>query len=77
MSDWRQQLVVFLVAGGLVLSLLFLVWHENERRYADLDMTGCFGDSALSALGSSQNCTGARRLCRDAPPMIDWRHFCR
>lgn len=74
---WRERLVVLVVAGGLVLSLGWLVWRENERRYASLDMTGCFGSSALTALGSSQNCTGARRLCRDAPPIIDWRRFCR
>ncbi len=65
------------VAGGLVFSLLFLVWRENERRYGWFAMTGCFGDSADSALGASQNCTGARRLCRDAPPLIDWRRYCR
>ncbi len=74
---WRQRLVVVVVVGSLVLSLLTLVWRENERRYGWFAMTGCFGDSATSALGASQNCTGARRLCRDAPPLIDWRRYCR
>ena len=69
--------MVVVVVGSLVFSLLFLVWRENERRYAAFAMTGCFGDSASSPLGVSQNCTGARRLCRDAPPLIDWRRYCR
>jgi hypothetical protein len=73
----RANLLAALVFGGLVLSLVFLVWHENERRYAAFAMTGCFGDSAGSPLGTSQDCTGARRLCRDAPPLIDWRRMCR
>ena len=73
---WKERLVVAVVAGGLVLSLLFLVWRENERRYGWFAMTGCFGDSAASALSGSQNCTGARRLCRDVPPLIDWRGYC-
>ena len=73
----KQDLVVAAVVGGLVLSLVFLVWRENERRYSTFAMTGCFGDSATSALGVSQDCTGARRLCRDAPPLIDWRSYCR
>ena len=74
---WKERLLVVVVVGGLVCSLLFLVWRENERRYAAFAMTGCFGDSASSALGVSQNCTGARRLCRDVPPLIDWRRYCR
>jgi hypothetical protein len=74
---WKERLVVVAVAGSLVLSLAFLVWRENERRYSAFAMTGCFGDSATSALGASQDCTGARRLCRDAPPLIDWRSYCR
>ena len=74
---WKERLVVAVVAGGLIFSLLFLVWRENERRYGWFAMTGCFGDSADSALEASQNCTGARRLCRDAPPLIDWRRYCR
>ena len=53
-----------------------LVWRENERRYAALAITGCFGDSAQSPLGVSQECTGAKRLCRDSPPLLDWRHYC-
>jgi hypothetical protein len=68
---------VVVVLGGLVGSLVLLVWRENERRYAAFAMTGCFGDSATSLLGASQDCTGARRLCRDAPPLVDWRRFCR
>jgi hypothetical protein len=72
-----ERLVVALVIGSLIGSLAFLVWHENERRYDAFAMTGCFGDSADSPLGASQNCTGARRLCRDAPPLIDWRRYCR
>lgn len=73
---WRERIVAAVVGGSLVLSLLFLVWRENERRYAAFAMTGCFGDSASSPLGASQDCAGARRLCRDAPPLIDWRRFC-
>ena len=73
---WRQRLVVIAIVGGLVLSLLVLVWRENERRYASFAMTGCFGDSANSPLGATQECTGARRLCRDSPPLIDWRYYC-
>jgi hypothetical protein len=72
----NQTVVVVAVLGALVLSLLALGWHENERRYDGLRMTGCFGDSASSPLGVTQECTGARRVCRDSPPLIDWRHFC-
>jgi len=71
-----SRIVVVVVVGSLVLSLLALVWRENERRYAAFAMTGCFEDSASSALGTSQDCTGAKRLCRDAPPLLDWRRFC-
>jgi len=53
-----------------------LVWRENERRYAALAITGCFGDSAQSPLAASQECNGAKRLCRDSPPLLDWRHYC-
>ena len=74
---WKARLVVIAVVGGLVLAFLVPFWRENERRYAAFAMTGCFGDSATSALGASQDCTGARRLCRDAPPLIDWRSYCR
>jgi hypothetical protein len=73
----RSKIVAAVVFGSLVLSLLFFVWRENERHYAAFAMTGCFGDSANSPLGASQDCTGAKRLCRDAPPLIDWRRFCR
>jgi len=76
MIERVRWLVVVLVVGSLVGSLVVLVWRENERRYAAFGITGCFGDSATSALGVSQDCTGARRLCRDAPPLIDWRRFC-
>jgi hypothetical protein len=69
-----------LVAAAVVVAVLALlaipVWRENERRYEALRMTGCFGDSATSALGASQPCTGSRRLCRDVPPLIDWRGYC-
>jgi hypothetical protein len=73
---WRTQAVAWLVMAALVVSLVVLAWRENERRYADLTMTGCFGDSARSAIGVTQGCGGARRLCRDAAPIIDWRHYC-
>ena len=72
----RQGVVVVIVVGTLIASLAVLVWRENERRYAALTMTGCFGDSAPSPLGVSQECNGARRLCRDSPPLLDWRHYC-
>lgn len=74
---WRARLVAAIVGGSLILSLLFLVWRENERRYEAFAMTGCFGDSASSPLGASQECFGIKRLCRDVPPLIDWRHVCR
>jgi hypothetical protein len=72
----KDRIVAAVVGGSLLLSLLFLVWRENERRYEAFAMTGCFGDSASSPLGASQDCTGAKRLCRDAPPLIDWRRVC-
>jgi len=56
--------------------VLYLFWRENERRYDAFALTGCFGSAATSSLGSEQECTGARRLCRDAPPLIDWRRVC-
>jgi len=55
----RQGIVVAIVVGSLVAALAVLVWRENERRYAALAITGCFGDSAQSPLGVSQECTGA------------------
>ncbi len=76
MIERVRWLVVLVVVGGLVGSLVALVWWENERRYAAFAMTGCFGDSARSALGATQDCTGARRLCREVPPLIDWRRYC-
>jgi hypothetical protein len=72
----RQGTVVIMVVGSLIAALAVLVWRENERRYTALSMTGCFGDSAQSPLGVSQECNGARRLCRDSPPLLDWRHYC-
>jgi hypothetical protein len=72
----RQYLVVGIVLGLLIGGLVFLVWRENERRYDSFRLAGCLDDRAPSALGVSQVCTGARRLCRDAPPLIDWRHVC-
>jgi len=72
----RQGIVVAIVVGSLIAALAVLVWRENERRYAALAITGCFGDSAQSPLGVSQGCTGAKRLCRDSPPLLDWRHYC-
>ena len=78
MADhWKERFVVIAVVGSLIVGLFVLVWRENERRYSWFAMTGCFGDSANSPLGASQNCTGARRLCRDAPPLIDSRNYCR
>ena len=73
---WRRRLVVVLVVVGVLLALGYPVWRENERRYADLRLTGCFGEGP-GALGASQTCTAnVRRLCRDVPPLIDWRRFC-
>jgi len=65
-----------IVVGLLVGAVVVLVWRENERRYDSFRVSGCLGDSRQAALGVSQPCTGARRLCRDAPPLIDWRHAC-
>jgi len=70
----RLDLVVAVLFGGLLLLMGVLVWRENERRYDAFRVSGCLADSA--ALGIAQPCTGARRLCRDAPPLLDWRHAC-
>jgi len=72
-GEWIATLLVAVAVVGLV---FFAFWRENERRYADMAMTGCLGDASTSALGSSQDCIGLRRLCRDAPPLVDWRHAC-
>ncbi|HEY2992956.1 MAG TPA: hypothetical protein VGM22_09095 [Methylomirabilota bacterium] len=73
---WLRRLAVAAVIVTVVLLATYPVWRENERRYADLRLTGCFGDTGVP--GVSQECTGnVRRLCRDAPPLIDWRRFCR
>ena len=69
----RQHLVVAFILGLLIGGVVFLLWRENERRYDSFRLAGCLGDRAQSA---SELCTGARRLCRDAPPLIDWRHAC-
>jgi hypothetical protein len=72
---WGRRLLTILVVAAALLALGYPVWRENERRYADLRLTGCFGDSGSA--GVSQACTGnVRRLCRDAPPLVDWRRFC-
>jgi len=67
------RLAVVVVLGGLLLALAVLAWRENERRYGWFALTGCFGEGGVAV----QDCTGARRLCRDAPPLIDWRSYCR
>ena len=73
----RGERIGALLVAVAVLALIFSAfWRENERRYADLAVTGCLGDAAGSPLGSSQDCIGLRRLCRDAPPLVDWRHAC-
>jgi hypothetical protein len=73
---WARRLVAAAVVAVVVALMAIPVWRENERRYADLRLTGCFGDSA-GTLGVSQACTGnVRRLCRDVPPLVDWRRFC-
>jgi hypothetical protein len=68
----RQDIVVAVVLGVLVGTLVVLLWRENERRYDNFRLAGCL-DSTLAV---SQPCTGGKRLCRDAPPLIDWRHAC-
>ena len=73
---WIRRLVAAAVVVAVLALLAIPVWRENERRYDALRITGCFGDSAASPLGASQACTGSRRLCRDVPPLIDWRGFC-
>ena len=73
---WRRRLVVALVVVAVLLALGYPVWRENERRYDALRITGCFGDTT-STLGIARECTGhVRRLCRDVPPLVDWRRFC-
>jgi hypothetical protein len=78
MASRLEQIIAVIVAAGLIAGVFFAFWHENERRYAALALTGCYGDAASqgSSLGSAQDCTGARRLCRDAPPLVDWRRAC-
>ena len=72
---WARRLLVVAVAAAVLAVLAFPVWRENERRYADLRLTGCFGDTGVP--GVSQECTAnVRRLCRDVPPLIDWRGWC-
>lgn len=73
----RERLIAALVAVAILASIAFAFWRENERRYAMLGITGCFAELAPpdSQIGS-QDCTGARRLCRDAPPLVDWRRLC-
>jgi hypothetical protein len=71
-----QNLVVAILVGGLLALMAVLVWRENERRYDAFRVSGCVGDKASASLGISQACFGARRLCRDAPPLLDWRHVC-
>ena len=72
---WRARLIAALVAIAVLLAVTWPVWRENERRYDDLRLTGCFGDAGR--YGVSQSCTSnVRRLCRDVPPLIDWRGFC-
>jgi hypothetical protein len=73
---WNERLIGVAFIALLVLTLAVLVWSENERRYDAFRFSGCLDDAKQSALGVSQPCTGARRLCRDAPPLIDWRHAC-
>ena len=73
---WLRRLAAAAVVAAVLTLLAVPVWRENERRYDALRMTGCFGDSRASPLGASQACTGSRRLCRDVPPLIDWRGYC-
>jgi len=74
---WGRRLLAAAIVAAVVAALALPVWRENERRYDALRLTGCFGDSATSALGVSQPCAGnVRRLCRDVPPLVDWRRFC-
>jgi hypothetical protein len=72
----RQHAVVAVVVCALLVSLLVLLWRENERRYEAFRVSGCLGDAGQAALGVSQPCSGGKRLCRDAPPLFDWRHAC-
>ena len=75
MTVGRARLVAALIALAVVVLVAWPVWRENERRYDDLRLTGCFGEPGSS--GVSQSCTGnVRRLCRDVPPLIDWRRYC-
>lgn len=73
----RERAIALLVALGILTLIAVPFWRENERRYTALGMTGCFAElaGASSAVGA-QDCTGARRLCRDAPPLLDWRRIC-
>ena len=74
-SVWRARAIAAVVALALLLAVAWAVWRENERRYDDLRLTGCFGEVGRHAV--SQSCTGnVRRLCRDVPPLIDWRRYC-
>jgi hypothetical protein len=75
--NWRGDAIkvaIGVVVGVVLAAILALFWVENERRYAALSMTGCYGSSSLPP--TMQDCNGAKRLCRDAPPLIDWRQAC-
>ena len=73
---WRARVIAAVVVGAVVALAVWPVWRENERRYDALRLTGCFADTT-AWLGVAQPCTGnVRRLCRDVPPLVDWRRFC-
>lgn len=75
---------VAVLAAGLFLFGIFILWQENERRYAALAMTGCYADtrSMVARFDSAglmrvvSGCAAAMRLCREAPPLLDWRGAC-
>jgi hypothetical protein len=73
----RERVIAALVGVAILALIAFAFWRENERRYAAFGITGCFAElpPADSRVGS-QDCTGARRLCRDVPPLVDWRRIC-
>ena len=73
--------VVQPMVGKMVLPLLGgtpAVWSTCMVFFQAVLLGGyAYAHASTAWLGVSQPCTGnVRRLCRDVPPLIDWRRFC-
>jgi hypothetical protein len=70
------------LAAGLVILGLFILWHENERRSSAVLVAaaGCprWAATALDGLlACAQATVDIRRLCQFSRPLIDYRGVCR